>query len=212
MKEKLILLFLIYNSMNLALFDFDGTITREDSFVRYLKMISKSKIDFWFKYYLKPIHLWILLKIKVVDYWILKKKRLQIFFNDLTNEEILDSSASFQSEVLPLIIRNSAKERIKWHQEQGDEILIVSATFDFCLNNWCKQAGVNYICNYIKRQENNIIFLPNNLDCNFYEKVNRVKSSINLEQYSLIYAYGDSSGDRDMLAIANQPFFKFFND
>ena len=47
-------------------------------------------------------------------------------------------------------------------------------------------------------------------NCYGEEKVNRIKQLYDLNSYSIIYAYGDSSGDRPMLALAQKPFYKPF--
>ena len=56
------------------------------------------------------------------------------------------------------------------------------------------------------------MFLPNIKlkNCHGQEKVNRIKAKIKLEHYKTIYAFGVSSGDKQMLAIANKTFYQFF--
>ncbi|GAG97863.1 unnamed protein product, partial [marine sediment metagenome] len=50
--------------------------------------------------------------------------------------------------------------------------------------------------------------LPRN--CYGIEKVNRVQETYTLSQYEYIYAYGDSHGDKEMLSIANERYYKNF--
>ena len=47
-------------------------------------------------------------------------------------------------------------------------------------------------------------------NCYGQEKVNRIKESYDLSKYDLIYAYGDSRGDKEMLELANNSFYKPF--
>jgi phosphoserine phosphatase len=42
------------------------------------------------------------------------------------------------------------------------------------------------------------------------EKVDRIKSLIKLQEYDEVYCYGDSKGDKEMLALANFSFYKRF--
>ena len=39
-----------------------------------------------------------------------------------------------------------------------------------------------------------------------YKRAKRIKEKIDLDQYDMVYAYGDSRGDREMLALADEPF------
>ena len=48
------------------------------------------------------------------------------------------------------------------------------------------------------------------LNCHGKEKVRRINEAFNLADYSSVYAYGDTPGDRYMLAIANYKFYKPF--
>ena len=48
-------------------------------------------------------------------------------------------------------------------------------------------------------------------NCYGPEKVARIKSEFRLEEYDNIYAYGDSSGDTEMLAIATKPYYRKFD-
>ena len=50
--------------------------------------------------------------------------------------------------------------------------------------------------------------IPN---CNGIEKLKRIKELVNLEDYSMIYAYGDTKGDEAMLSIANKPLYQHFD-
>jgi phosphatidylglycerophosphatase C len=47
-------------------------------------------------------------------------------------------------------------------------------------------------------------------NCNGKEKAKRIKQAINLNEYDSIYAYGDSAGDKQMLALATYTYYKNF--
>jgi len=48
------------------------------------------------------------------------------------------------------------------------------------------------------------------MNCNGKEKVSRIKEAFNLADFETVYAYGDSSGDKEMLAIATHAHFRPF--
>jgi phosphoserine phosphatase len=47
-------------------------------------------------------------------------------------------------------------------------------------------------------------------NCYGQEKVRRIQAALDLAHYEHIYAYGDSSGDKPMLALADEAFYKPF--
>ena len=110
------------------------------------------------------------------------------------------------------ITRPKAIEKIKWHQQQGHEVVIVSASMECWLKAWCQKNTVELIATQLEIKNNKITgkFLSKN--CHGIEKVNRIKETYDLSQYDYIYAYGDSRGDKEMLALADESFYKPFRD
>ena len=47
-------------------------------------------------------------------------------------------------------------------------------------------------------------------NCYGKEKAKRVKALYNLKVFKTIYAYGDSAGDRELLKLADESFYKPF--
>jgi phosphoserine phosphatase len=47
-------------------------------------------------------------------------------------------------------------------------------------------------------------------NCNGGEKVIRIKQLYDTQQYDEIYCFGDTGGDKPMLALATQSFYKPF--
>ena len=45
-------------------------------------------------------------------------------------------------------------------------------------------------------------------DCSGAEKVRRIKERFDLRQYSLLYAYGDTPDDREMLELAHRKYYR----
>ena len=204
------------NNKNLALFDFDGTISNKDSFFIFIRFyVSKWR---FLKGSLLLLPILIAYKLKILDNEKAKKYVIKHFFEGETEENFNKKCTIFGNEKLPLIIRKTAKKALQQHRKQGDRIIIVSASLENYLVQWCKNNDFELIATKLAT-ENGIItgdFVGEN--CHGQEKVNRIKSYLNIADYQgdnegnnkEIYAYGDTSGDLPMLKLATKPFYKHF--
>ncbi|MTI38748.1 HAD-IB family hydrolase [Fulvivirga lutimaris] len=195
-------------SKTLALFDFDGTITTKDSFIEFLKF-HKGNLNFllgftWLSPYL------VAMKLGLIPNWKAKEIVLKYFLANLSVEDMKKVSADFSLRIIPALIRNKAIDRIKKHQENGDDIYLVSASAENWLKPWCDQIGMKLIGTRLETIDGKITGKIDGNNCYGPEKVARIKAEINISNYSEIYAYGDSRGDKEMLALADHPHYKYF--
>ncbi len=196
--------------MTLALFDFDGTLTYKDSFTAFLKSTC-SPIIFYWRYYALCLPALLAYKRKKIDTQTLKSARVDAFLCHLPADILEQKIEFFTENILPNLVKKSGLARIKWHLQEGHRIVIVSASFDFLLKNWCEKLDIELITNTLAHNPDGTItsvFL--NADCNYHEKTNRIKSYLNISDYTEIYAYGDTDGDKPMLALAQHPHFCLF--
>ena len=87
---------------------------------------------------------------------------------------------------------------------------MISASLDIWLKPWTEYLGVELICTKMKFEQGIFTGAFANANCNGNEKVNRIKALLRLEDYQPIYAYGNSSGDKPMLALADHGFYRHF--
>jgi HAD superfamily phosphoserine phosphatase-like hydrolase len=140
----------------------------------------------------------------------LKEKRLDIHTSKFNESEILKLSEEYYKNCFFNILNSKAIDRINWHKNQGHELWVISASYDFLLQKWSTENGLNLITNktsiyHFKRR-------INGRDVNYESKVEYLKLKVDLKSYSEIYAYGDSEGDKAMLDIANFKFYKPFRN
>lgn len=194
--------------MILALFDFDGTITNSDSLFKFIKFVKGN-----FKFYLGLLVLSPILfafKLQLIPNYKAKKMMLSWYFKGIKEEKFLELATQYSLGKLNSIIRPKAIERIEWHKKKGHTVIVVSASVEYWLKPWCESRNLELISTKLE-VENGLItgnFIGKN--CNGEEKVNRIKEKISLDVVNYIYAYGDSIGDREMLALANESYLKFF--
>lgn len=192
----------------LALFDFDGTVSYKDSFFEFFKSNLSTYELIKGLLILSPTILGY--KFGIIPNYKAKKNIFGHFYKSYDYQKFVGLSNDFSDNIIPKIVRKSAIERINWHKNQGHTVVIVSATFEEWLQNWCNKLGIDLIGTKMEVLDDRITgnFLTPN--CFGPEKVNRVKEKYNLEDFEYIYAYGDSKGDMEMLEIANEKYYQHF--
>ncbi len=192
----------------LALFDFDGTITTKDSLADFIQYaVGKPK------YYIGLVQLSPMLTaytFKLIPNYRAKEKMIAHFFKGWDVEEFQKIADRYSLEQIDKITRLEAIEKIRWHQEQKHKIVLVSASMECWLRAWCANYDIDLISTRLESRDGSLTgqFLTKN--CYGPEKAKRVKESYDLEAYDFVYAYGDSRGDRELLAIADESFYKPF--
>ena len=195
--------------MNLALFDFDGTITHTDAFTKFVlyaadkRRIRRSKL-------LLLLPELIAYKTRLTNGKRIRHKTFNFAFENTIEDEIKMKALEFSENIIPSLIRPQAMDRINWHKARGDEIRVVSASLDLYLEPWCKQHNIALSCNEVEAISGTVTGNFIGHDCSAYEKRRRVEEAYNLSDYTNIYAYGDTFEDKELLKLANYPFYQYF--
>lgn len=194
----------------LALFDFDGTISSKDSFVAFMKFTHGTPV-FVFRMAMGLLTFagW---KLGLVKSHFTKVKALRAFYKGWTEEQMADARKRFTVEVIPTILFPKALDRIQWHKNQGHRIIVVTASCDAWLGDWTNQMGLEILCTEMELQNGVYTGELSKPNCRGKEKVNRVKQHLNIDDYSEVYAYGNDHGDNRMLAMADHPHFREFEE
>ena len=192
----------------LALFDFDGTITRKDSLLEFMKYaVGKWKFYLTMGIFSPLIFYYIFIK---KDGSVAKRKVLSYLFKGKLKEELELLGIKFSEEIIPSILIPSAIEEIDLHKKQKDRVIVISASLDNWLKPWANSMKLELICTemeFIGGKFSGRFATPN---CNGQEKVNRIKEYLNPEDYKPIFAYGNSAGDKPMLDMADHGFYRHF--
>jgi HAD superfamily phosphoserine phosphatase-like hydrolase len=94
--------------------------------------------------------------------------------------------------------------------EKQVEIVIVSASPDNWLKAWCKQFGAALISTKLEVRDRKLTGKIDGKNCRGEEKVRRIRMQYDLSNYDEVYAYGDTKGDKPMLALATFAFYQPF--
>jgi HAD superfamily phosphoserine phosphatase-like hydrolase len=110
---------------------------------------------------------------------------------------------------LSALVRPEALERIRWHQANGDVVVVVSASLGAYLRRWCEGHGVELLCSELDSKDGVLSGRYAGGDCTGSEKARRVRERYDMKRYPIIYAYGDTKEDRELLSLATKAFFRW---
>ncbi len=193
-----------------AAFDLDGTLTEGSSVFPWLRYIAGSR-----EVFRAALPLMIPLTIGAIrsGRWADSAKE-RLFHKLLVGRDLAEvtvASRAFALEHLDHQGRPKVLARLEWHREQGHDIVIVSASpqiyVDVITEALRATRGLGTRLAVDARSKLSGSFLGKN--CRGREKMRRLSEWIELRGYPsdpVIYAYGNSRGDRRMLGGATYPF------
>lgn len=194
--------------MILAIFDFDGTITKKDSFVEFIFYTHGTAKTFLNGLVLSPIL--ILYFLKILPNWKTKEIFLTYFYKGWDKKRFNAAALNYSQKKLPQIIKKSAMEKLQWHKKEEHKVVVVSASFENYLQPWCQKEGLDLIATKVEFIDNKISGNFMGKNCYGEEKISRIKEKYNLKSFDCIYAYGDSKGDLALKNIASEFHYKTF--
>ena len=194
----------------IAFFDFDGTITTTDSFFRFLifcfgwkAVLGKAAniIPILFSY-----------AFKFCDNETAKQSVTSTFFRGWDEAKFDEYCQRYAEEELDKIVRPKAIEKIKWHQEQGHEVYLVSASFTKYLKYFAEKYDMTVLGTELEVVDGKLTGWFASRNCWGPEKIERINEAVpDLDTYDDTYGYGDSIGDKiGMLTIVNHPEYRVF--
>ncbi|CUI17878.1 protein involved in cell wall biosynthesis, morphogenesis and cell division [Candidatus Protochlamydia naegleriophila] len=193
-----------------AAFDFDNTLTVRDSLVPFLfEQAGFLKAS----YYLAAlIPDFLQFQCGYLSRQATKEKILTKFFKGVSFCDLQMSAKRYAANQLDSYLNPQAVERLKWHQQQGHRCILVSASIDLYLCPWAERHGFEKTLAStlaLDKQERVTGLLKGN-NCWGAEKVKRIEDYLGPRESYQLYAYGDSRGDQELLALADYPFYRSF--
>ncbi|ENX58988.1 MULTISPECIES: HAD-IB family hydrolase [Acinetobacter] len=192
-----------HKTLNLALFDFDGTLYPRDSFTGFIFFaLSKRhivkrglKILPWIQaYYLRlyPAHA-------------MRPRLFQSMFKDIS-VDVVEQLAHEYAQKLTKKLDPDLFQQLQLHQQRGDHIVLVSASIDLYLAPICEVLNIELLCTQTETKDGRLTGRYSSEDCSCEQKKLRILQSYNLANYQTIYAYGNSEEDLEMLSLADHPY------
>lgn len=191
--------------MELALFDFDHTVTTCDTYGRFLRRVATPEqlAQAWWK-----VGPWLLAyRLKLISAARIRARVTRLTFSNRHSEDIATQAAGYARDVLPGVVRPQMLEQIRWHLQQRHTVVIVSGSLDLYLRPWCESLGLGLICNRLESHDGRLTGRYADGDCG-PRKVEHIRQRYDLSRFQRIHAYGDSREDRPMLALADDRWYR----
>lgn len=198
-----------HNKAVIAAFDFDGTMTKRDTLISFLifaagRWATTKKLSL-----LLPKMLGFVFK--QVSRQEAKEAILNCFFKGIPYDQLQELGDAFaRSNALLNLISPAALKRLDWHRSQKHRCILISASIEAYLQPWSDQQGFNdLICSRLEIDlQGNITGRLQGSNCWGLEKERRLLEIAGKRENYILYAYGDSLGDRELLSIADYPFYR----
>jgi phosphatidylglycerophosphatase C len=198
-----------HNTRPIAAFDVDGTLTWTDSFMLFLRFV-RGRWGFGFRMIrLIPVFLAYLVRLRDRD--ATKNILMTAFLKGISEVRFEQYCRDFARLAYPIIVRPDALARLNSHLGVLDNVVLVSASLEGYLKPWAQTLGVDTVLATQVDVQGGILtgqmLGPN---CRCARKVARLQAHFG--DAPLVAAYGDSRGDTEMLAAAQNPGMLVFDE
>lgn len=204
---------------HLYIFDFDGTLTFKDSLIEFLRFSKGDAYTFFLFFIYSP--LLILMKLGLYSNHKAKQKILSFCFKGMLIRDFNTLCKNF-AESRADLLRTKGLREIEDLLEKNAKVMVVSASLRnwtapllgtfFNITNDLNDKGVLVIGTEIEEVNGRVTGRFSTPNCYGQEKVNRVNAMIPNRNDYFITAYGDSKGDKELLAFADESHYKPFRD
>jgi HAD superfamily hydrolase (TIGR01490 family) len=194
------------SSSAVAAFDLDGTLTDGGSVFKWLRHIAGNRLVYSAASRRVYGLAWAALRSgETAD-----RVKESLFYATLAGrslDDVREASTQFGRQHLAAHIRPDTKARLEWHLEQGHRVVIVSASPELYVDAISVTLGAHgaigtrLASDPLGRLTGG--YLGRN--CRGEEKIRRLLEWVGTDEVE-IYAYGNSRGDRRLLAAADHPF------
>jgi phosphatidylglycerophosphatase C len=196
-----------------AAFDFDGTLTRSDSLFRFL-----ARGLGWPRFLLALLTCspWLVaFALRLVRNDVAKARLLRATLAGRSVGELQGWTTAWLAKDFDGQLRDWTMARLAWHKSEGHVCLLVSASLDVYLQSAANQLGFDgLICTQMAVHGGQLTGEMQTPNCYGEQKVVRLKAWLDArfgqlapENFTL-YAYGDTTGDKPMLRMANHAWYR----
>lgn len=185
----------------IAAFDFDGTITTKDTLFDFISFYHGQTKLIKGLVILSPIL--ILYKFGIIRNDKAKTKLFSYFFKD-EYISMFNKKCNEYVNNIDRIKNRSTYDKIKKHLEMNHEVIIISASISNWIKPWANKNNISEVMGTeIQINEDKLTGKFSTKNCYGKEKVNRLLQKYPNRKDYILYAYGDSEGDIEIMKYAD---------
>lgn len=193
----------------IAVFDLDGTVTRTETFFRFLVFALGLPLFLRRLPAALPSLLAVALRLVARDRG--KQEVLTAFLRGVPALELERGGRAFARERMPALVRPEAMERLAWHKARGHQCALVSASLDVYVAPWAKAAGFDDVfATALEYEDGMATGRISGANCRAQEKVRRLENRYGDLSGLLLHGYGDSPEDRYFLKLCREAHYRPF--
>ncbi|MEI2454915.1 HAD family hydrolase [Lysobacter firmicutimachus] len=193
--------------MDLALFDFDGTITYDETFPGFVRATVGRRRLALGQVLMAPYGIGY--KLGLMSGATVRRRIVAFGYRGRSEQAVREAGARYVREVVAQRLRPEALQRIAWHRERGDRVVVVTASLDLFVAPWCEDQGLELISSHLEAERGVLTGRYLGADCCGAEKARRVRERIDLSAYGTVYAYGDTVEDLALLTLAQRKYYRW---
>jgi phosphatidylglycerophosphatase C len=191
-----------------AAFDFDGTLTRRDTLLPFLRYLLGDARVARHALVLSPTLLGY--GLGLINNGVAKERVFMQCLGGMEMDTLRRQGERFATQVLPGLLRQQALRRLEWHRQQGHRCVAISASLELYVRPWAQSAGFDdVIATQLEvRQDGRVSGRLAGVNCFGHEKILRLEALLGPRSGYSLYAYGDSRGDRELLSSADYAYYR----
>lgn len=194
------------NMVRVAAFDVDHTLTNKDCVVPFLREVAGWRLYAGLVWRVLPLSRALFAR----DRDRVKAVATRAALAGRTVEQVDAKARRFASQAFPAWLRDDTVKRLRWHHSQGHKVVLVSASYSLYLKYLGKLLSCDAVMGTECETDSRSQFTGSlvGANCRGPEKERRLREWLDGEGFGsyVLYAYGDSAGDDQMLAMADHPF------
>ena len=193
-----------------AAFDFDGTLTTGDTLLPFLRYALGAARVAREALVLSPLLAGY--GLGLVGNAVAKERVLVRCLSGMRIDELQCVADDFARTILPGMLRQQALQRLDWHRRRGHRCVVVSASLELYVRPCALEAGFDDVIatGLEVRGDGSLSGRLGGANCYGAEKASRLATLLGERNGYTLYAYGDSRGDREMLASADHAYYREF--